>query len=49
VLLDDDGRPVSGSWRLTGAGRVSGQLQEIVIRLELTFSDIGEAIRIREP
>jgi len=49
LLLDTAGRPVSGSWRLTGAGRVSGQLQEIAIRLELAFSKVGQPITIRRP
>ena len=49
VLLDANGRPLSGDWRLTGAGRVSGQLQEIEIRLGVTFSDVGKSVSIRRP
>jgi len=49
LVLDADGKPVSGSWRVEGRGRVSGQLQEILIQLELTFSKVGAKIVIKAP
>jgi hypothetical protein len=49
VLIDEAGRPIEGSWTLRGAGRVSNQLQEIVIELELGFSKLGERVTISRP
>jgi hypothetical protein len=49
VVIDDAGRPLEASWSLRGKGRVSAQLQEIVIELELAFSKVGERITISAP
>jgi hypothetical protein len=49
LLIDDRGRPVSATWELVGQGRVSRQLQEIVIELDLTFSGLGGPISISPP
>lgn len=49
LVTDEDGIPVRGTWTMRGKGRVSGQLQAIVIELDLTFSKIGEPLTIKEP
>jgi hypothetical protein len=49
LLIDDAGRPVSGSAKIDGTGRVSGQLQEIVIELNLTFTKIGQKVTVGAP
>jgi hypothetical protein len=49
LLIDERGRPVSGTWELTGRGRISGQLQQIVMELDLVFSGLGSDIVIRRP
>lgn len=49
VVTDEIGRPVFGTWTMRGQGRVSGQLQEIAIDLELTFSRLGEPVKIVAP
>jgi hypothetical protein len=49
VLVDAAGKPVSGTATIRGKGRVSGQLQEIVIDLKLTFTKVGQAVRIAAP
>ena len=49
LLIDDAGRPVSGSAKIDGTGRVSGQLQEIVIELNLTFTKIGQKVTVSAP
>lgn len=49
LMLDDDGNPVSGSIRIEGVGRVSQQLQEIVVDVDLIFSKIGADIVIKAP
>ena len=49
VLIDAAGRPVSGSAEITGRGRVSRQLQEIVIDLDLKFTKVGDAVTIKAP
>ena len=49
LVTDEAGIPVRGTWTMRGKGRVSGQLQAIVIELDLTFSKVGEPLRIREP
>ena len=49
LLIDDTGRPVSGSASIDGTGRVSGQLQEIVIELNLTFTKIGQKVTVSAP
>jgi hypothetical protein len=49
LLIDDAGRPVSGSASINGTGRVSGQLQEIVIELNLTFTKLGQKVMVSAP
>jgi hypothetical protein len=49
VLVDAAGRPVSGTATIRGKGRVSGQLQEIVIDLKITFTKVGQAVTISAP
>ena len=49
VLLDAAGRPVKGTAQIDGRGRISGQLQEIVIDLAITFTNVGQAVVIHAP
>ena len=49
LLVDANGQPVSGMATIDGRGRVSGQLQEIVIDLDLTFSGLGKPLTIAAP
>ncbi len=49
VLVDAAGRPVSGTAEIIGNGRVSGQLQEIAIDLEIAFSEVGQPVTITAP
>jgi hypothetical protein len=49
LLIDGDGRPLSGTAAITGRGRVSGQLQEIVIDLKVTFLKVGQKVTIAAP
>jgi hypothetical protein len=49
LVLDDDGAPVSGTARIEGVGRVSGQLQEIIVQLDLVFSKVGADMVIKAP
>ena len=49
LLIDDAGRPISGSASVNGTGRVSGQLQEIVIELNLTFTKLGQKVTVSAP
>lgn len=49
VLVDAAGRPVRGTAEIRGRGRISRQLQEIVIDLELTFTKVGQAVKISAP
>ena len=49
LVTDAGGIPVRGTWTMRGNGRVSGQLQAIVIELDLTFSKVGEPLTIKEP
>ena len=52
VVIDDAGRPRSGSWKLWGKSRVgegNGQLQRVVYELDLTFSKVGSKISIKRP
>jgi hypothetical protein len=34
---------------VTGRGRVSGQLQEVVVEADLTFRNVGSRIVVRAP
>ena len=49
VLVDAAGHPVRGTAEIRGRGRISRQLQEIVIDLELTFTKVGQAVKISAP
>jgi hypothetical protein len=49
LLIDAAGRPVRGTAEIDGRGRVSGQLQEIVIDLDVTFTRVGQAVTIKAP
>jgi hypothetical protein len=49
ILIDAAGRPVRGTAEIEGKGRISGQLQEIVIDLKLTFTKVGQAVTIKAP
>ena len=49
LLIDAAGRPVKGTAEVDGKGRVSGQLQEIVIDLTVTFTKVGQAVTIKAP
>lgn len=49
LLIDASGRPVKGTAEIDGHGRVSGQLQEIVIDLTVTFTKVGQAVTIKAP
>jgi hypothetical protein len=49
LLIDSAGRPVSGTATINGNGRVSGQLQEIIIELNLTFTKVGQKVTISKP
>ena len=49
LRIDGEGRPVSGTGRITGRGRVSGQLQEIVIDVKLTFVKVVQKVTISAP
>jgi hypothetical protein len=49
LLIDDAGRPVSGTARVDGTGRVSGQLQEVIIELTLTFGKVGQKVTVSAP
>jgi hypothetical protein len=49
LLIDAAGRPVSGTAEIDGHGRVSGQLQEIVIDLTVAFTKVGQAVTIHAP
>lgn len=49
LLIDTAGRPVRGTAEIEGRGRVSRQLQEIVIDLTVTFTKVGQAVTIKAP
>jgi hypothetical protein len=49
LLVDATGKPVKGTAEIVGRGRISGQLQEIVIDLKLTFTKVGQAVTIKAP
>jgi hypothetical protein len=49
LLIDAAGRPVKGTAEIDGPGRISGQLQEIVIDLTVTFTKVGQAVAIKAP
>jgi hypothetical protein len=52
VLIDEAGRPRSGTWTLNAQARIGsggGQLQRVVYDLKLTFSKVGAKISVRKP
>jgi len=49
LLIDADGRPIKGTADIEGKGRVSRQLQEIVIELTVTFTKVGQPVSIKAP
>jgi hypothetical protein len=49
LLIDAAGTPIRGTAEIDGRGRVSGQLQEIVIDLTVTFTKVGRAVTITAP
>jgi hypothetical protein len=52
LVIDDAGRPRSGSWKLWGKSRVgenTGQLQRVVYEVDLTFSKVDSKISISRP
>jgi hypothetical protein len=49
IVVDPTGRPVSGRWTQRGQGRVSGQLQEVDVDADVTFSKVGTAVTIKAP
>jgi hypothetical protein len=49
LLIDAAGRPIKGTAEIDGRGRVSGQLQEIVIDLTVKFVKLGQAVSITAP
>ena len=49
LLIDAAGRPIKGTASIQGHGRVSGQLQEIVIDLTVAFTKLGQAVTISAP
>lgn len=49
LLIDAAGRPIKGTAEIDGRGRVSGQLQEIVIDLTVAFVKVGQPVSIKAP
>jgi hypothetical protein len=49
VVIDQKGRPLTGSWRLNGTARVSAQLQEVVMELTVKFASVGKRVTVRAP
>jgi hypothetical protein len=49
ILVDEAGHPVSGHWMQRGQGRVSGQLQEVDVDVDLTFSSVGSKVTVSAP
>ena len=49
LLIDAAGQPIKGTAQIDGRGRVSGQLQEIVIDLTVAFTKVGQAVSIKAP
>jgi hypothetical protein len=49
LVVDDAGNPMTATWRLEGDARVSGQLQEIRIEVDMTFTKVGSKIVITAP
>jgi hypothetical protein len=49
LLIDAAGRPIKGTAAVNARGRISGQLQEIVIDLSVAFTKLGQAVTIKAP
>jgi hypothetical protein len=49
LVIDQSGRPLTGTWQLNGTARVSGQLQEVVMELTAKFAKIGANVTVRAP
>jgi hypothetical protein len=49
LLIDATGQPIRASTEINAKGRVSGQLQEIVIELTVDFSKVGQPVSIKAP
>lgn len=49
VYVDPSGKPISGHWIERGQGRVSGQLQEVDVDVDLTFSSVGGNVTVSAP
>jgi hypothetical protein len=49
LRIDAAGRPISGIATITGRGRISGQLQENVIDLKVSFIKVGQKVTISAP
>ncbi len=52
VRIDDEGRPLTGTWELRAQARVGegvGQLQRVVYELKLKFSKVGAKLTVKKP
>jgi hypothetical protein len=49
IYVDASGKPISGHWIERGQGRVSGQLQEVDVDVDLTFSNVGGSVTVNAP
>jgi hypothetical protein len=49
LVVDDAGNPLTGTWRLDGEARVSGQLQGIKVEVDMIFTKVGSKIVIKAP
>jgi hypothetical protein len=52
VRIDDEGRPLTGTWELRAQARVGegvGQLQRVVYELNLKFSKVGAKLTVKKP
>jgi hypothetical protein len=49
LVIDERGRPLSGAWQLNGTARVFGQLQEVVMELNVKFARVGGRVTVRAP
>jgi hypothetical protein len=49
LVIDDNGQPISATWRLDGEARVSGQLQGIRVDLDMAFTNVGSKLTIKAP
>jgi hypothetical protein len=49
ILIDANGRPIRGTDDINATGRISGQLQEIVIELTVAFTKVGQKVSISAP